>query len=41
VPHRQWVPSARKRVRWYLARKPAVVDGLLRLFLRAVDGRSQ
>jgi ribosomal protein S27E len=37
VPYRQWVLSTPKRVRWHLERKPEVVDGLLRIFLRAIE----
>jgi hypothetical protein len=37
VPFRQWVLSVPKRVRWHMQRKPEVVSGLLRIFLRAVE----
>jgi len=37
VPFRQWVLSTPKRVRWFLKREPKVVDGILRVFLRAVE----
>jgi len=37
VPFRQWVLSVPKRVRWHLREKPAVVSGLLKVFLRAVE----
>ncbi len=37
VPYRQWVVSMPKRVRWFLKHKPEVVDGLARIFLRAVQ----
>ena len=37
VPYRQWVLSMPKRVRWHLREKPAVISGLLGVFLRAVE----
>ena len=37
VPYRQWVVSMPKRVRWFLKHKPEVVDGLAKIFLRAVQ----
>ena len=37
MPFRQWVLSVPKRVRWHLREKPAVVSGLLKVFLRAVE----
>jgi len=37
VPFRQWVLSVPKRIRWYLREKPAVVSGLLKVFLWAVE----
>jgi hypothetical protein len=37
VQHRQWVLSMPKRVRWHLRHKPEVINGLLTIFLRAVE----
>jgi hypothetical protein len=37
VPHRQWVLSVPKRVRWYLEHDPTVVDGFAKVFLRLIE----
>jgi hypothetical protein len=37
VQHRQWVLSMPRRVRWHLRHQPAVISGLLTVFLRAVE----
>jgi hypothetical protein len=37
VPFRQWVLSVPKRVRWHLREKPAALNGLLGVFLRALE----
>jgi len=37
VQHRQWVLSMPKRIRWHLRHKPDVINGLLTIFLRAVE----
>jgi hypothetical protein len=37
VQHRQWVLSVPRRVRWHLRYQPAVISGLLAVFLRAVE----
>ncbi len=37
VAYRQWVVSVPKRVRWFLKHRPEALDGLARVFLRAVE----
>ncbi len=37
VAYRQWVVSMPKRVRWFLKHRPEALDGLARVFLRAVE----
>jgi hypothetical protein len=37
VQHRPWVLSVPRRVRWHLRYQPAVISGLLAVFLRAVE----
>ena len=37
VPYRQWVLSVPKRIRWHMREKPEVTNGLLGVFLRAVE----
>ena len=38
VPVRQWVLSLPKRLRYFLAHDPKVTGGVLRIFLRSVEG---